>query len=950
MRRFIGLAIVVCLAGTCPAGETYDAGTKTLTVTADSLGSIVDPAGESQDVSATYSVPAMTKDAFNALAGLKTVTFNGAPDVRQGTTQIVAYYDATNYVTFSGFGNVAGYNYGGGTSSGRRAHSGASNWMQLGLVGGDAASGPFHPDASTTGLESLNWLKMSIAVSEPDMAVSAIGFVIDGRDDQNTQVGSIWVILNDASEVKVNYTTFGGVAGSGLFFGYQAPAGKFIVGIEGTRQNKSGNSFLALDDLAFVLADTSAPIPPAAIMDLAASDPTDESVTLVWMAPGDNGNTGTAASYDIRYSTSAITAANFGSAAQIASPPAPEVAGTSQSTTVTGLSAYTLYYFAIKTASQGGLVSEVSNVPSIRTAAATNDTTPPAAVTDLATDDASYTTMKLSWTAPADPNSPCVSYEIRYSTAPMDEGSWMFVAKRAGCELAPASPGTSQHFVVGGLNPDTTYYFGIKTADAAGNRSVLSNIAAGTTLAAPQEAGRRLLRQDHFRYKGYYKVQRDGSYANMAELNYGQGFTHRYVNGQLRFLTFSFFGNVAGGGHHLIEFAAPASLGGTITTRTNHWPTIMDGTGMGTGNGVWMGIWYEQAQERLWSTWAIDYPDDVAAQYTKSLVIRTLNDDGTVSNVAGPWGLAGVQQRRVYGGVVGIPQWFRDLYGTAAYGVGWGGYASRMGLGVSMGPTFYAIPEPTTYAAGDIPAGAFKTIMDHSGGTRATDWYASGEPTSFDRGVRNSDVINDYDKPGWQSPAPDGLGRWTWGDSNWNTGCWIEMPTHFGFITVPKLCNGRTWYETSTLHCQRQSAEIQVFDPRELGEAALGTRASWDTYPASRWEITSDCLPFGLLWGRSGNGPDGGPCGASYDKTTRRLYVYCVSGTGWHSYILVYDVGPIPGDIDDDGYVDVVDLLYFVDAFGSVSGDANYDARCDFNDDDAVDVVDLLILVENFGV
>ncbi len=58
---------------------------------------------------------------------------------------------------------------------------------------------------------------------------------------------------------------------------------------------------------------------------------------------------------------------------------------------------------------------------------------------------------------------------------------------------------------------------------------------------------------------------------------------------------------------------------------------------------------------------------------------------------------------------------------------------------------------------------------------------------------------------------------------------------------------------------------------------------------------------------------------------------------------------PIPGDVDGDGHVDVVDLLYFVDAFGSVIGDANYDPRCDFNDDGSVDVVDLLDLAYNFG-
>ena len=464
-----------------------------------------------------------------------------------------------------------------------------------------------------------------------------------------------------------------------------------------------------------------------------------------------------------------------------------------------------------------------------------------------------------------------------------------------------------------------------------------------------RRASKRLLSQADIRYKGYYKVQRDGNYNQLAELNYGQGFTHRYVSGQLRFLVFSFFGNVTGGGHHLIEFAAPASLGGTVTTRTNHWPDIMTGTGLGTGNGVWMGLWYEQTQNRLWTTWAIDYPDDVMAQYTKSLVIRTLNDDGTVSNVAGPWGLTGVQQRRIYGGVIGLPQWFQDLYGVGPYAAGWGGYASRMGLGVSMGPTFYAIPEPTTYPAGDIPTADFKTLMDHSSGTLGADWYAAGHPTSFDRGVRNSDVKNDYDTPNWQSPAPDGLGRWTWGDSNWNTGTWIETSNRFGFITVPKLCDGRTWYQTSTLHCERQSAEIQVFDPRILGEVAQGTRASWNTYPASRWEITGDCTPLGLMWGRSGNGPDGGPCGASYDPTTQQLYVYCVGGSNLNSYILVYDIGPIVGDTNGDWHVDTADLLNMAASWGKSTGQPGFSTDCDFNNDGQVDVVDLLMLADNWG-
>ncbi len=58
----------------------------------------------------------------------------------------------------------------------------------------------------------------------------------------------------------------------------------------------------------------------------------------------------------------------------------------------------------------------------------------------------------------------------------------------------------------------------------------------------------------------------------------------------------------------------------------------------------------------------------------------------------------------------------------------------------------------------------------------------------------------------------------------------------------------------------------------------------------------------------------------------------------------------IPGDTNGDGSVDVVDLLTLAAAFGSVTGDANYDPNCDFNHDDSVNVIDLLILAGNFGL
>ena len=109
--------------------------------------------------------------------------------------------------------------------------------------------------------------------------------------------------------------------------------------------------------------------PPAAISDLATSEPTDHSITLTWTAPGADGNTGTAETYDIRYSTSEITEGNWNSATQCEEEPAPQEAESSETFPVTGLSSDTTYYFAIKTADEVPLWSDISNSPSGTTTA-----------------------------------------------------------------------------------------------------------------------------------------------------------------------------------------------------------------------------------------------------------------------------------------------------------------------------------------------------------------------------------------------------------------------------------------------------------------------------------------------------------------------------------------------------------------------------------------------------
>jgi outer membrane protein assembly factor BamB len=104
---------------------------------------------------------------------------------------------------------------------------------------------------------------------------------------------------------------------------------------------------------------------PATVTDLASSASTTNSITLTWTAPGDDGNTGTASEYDIRYSTSPITEANWNAAATLCKgEPAPQPAGSSERFTVTRLSSGTTYYFALKTADEVSNWSLLSNVAS----------------------------------------------------------------------------------------------------------------------------------------------------------------------------------------------------------------------------------------------------------------------------------------------------------------------------------------------------------------------------------------------------------------------------------------------------------------------------------------------------------------------------------------------------------------------------------------------------------
>jgi len=112
-------------------------------------------------------------------------------------------------------------------------------------------------------------------------------------------------------------------------------------------------------------------IPPATVMDLVTSAPKSDSITLIWTAPGDDGNVGTATAYDVRYSD--VIPFNWDTATKVLNPQPPQEPGLREEFIVTGLSPSTIYHFALKTVDEAGNWSDMSNMATGKTTAKTGD-------------------------------------------------------------------------------------------------------------------------------------------------------------------------------------------------------------------------------------------------------------------------------------------------------------------------------------------------------------------------------------------------------------------------------------------------------------------------------------------------------------------------------------------------------------------------------------------------
>ncbi len=206
---------------------------------------------------------------------------------------------------------------------------------------------------------------------------------------------------------------------------------------------------------------------PSATSNLSIQSTAGTSITLAWTAPGDDGGAGTAASYDVRYSTSDITSVNWSSATQATSEPTPSIAGSSESFTVSGLASSTTYYFAVKTSDEVPNESTISNVVSGATTSGA-DSTPPV-ISGVALSGTTQNSAVIAWTT-----NEAADSQVEFG-----------ISQAYGSQTTLDSNKTTSHVVtLYGLTAGTVYNYRVKSTDAAGNPATSDNMIFSTITAA----------------------------------------------------------------------------------------------------------------------------------------------------------------------------------------------------------------------------------------------------------------------------------------------------------------------------------------------------------------------------------------------------------------------------------------------------------------------------------
>lgn len=237
---------------------------------------------------------------------------------------------------------------------------------------------------------------------------------------------------------------------------------------------------------------------------------------------------------------------------------------------------------------------------------------------------------------------------------------------------------------------------------------------------------------------------------------------------------------------------------------------------------------------------------------------------GSTATPLGAWRFANRSCKMTMGGPCSVPDWFAAAHAPGRrLAAGFGGYFSIVATGpASMGPALTAF-DPEALSGRGVQNGAPPVPNTVLVGYPFTPRPGPG----IDRAHRDTDYRTEFD--GW-NPVGD-TGFWSWTDHLAQAGAWIDTPTVSGFLTCPTLGNGRTWYETSTLHAERASHRWYVYDPADLADVAAGRKQQWQIQPAARWAVQYPSITYPLPgWS---DGPAQPVTGVAWDAPTKRLYV-----------------------------------------------------------------------------
>jgi hypothetical protein len=115
--------------------------------------------------------------------------------------------------------------------------------------------------------------------------------------------------------------------------------------------------------LALFADPTTDVTPPGAITNLSVTTGTNGwNVVASWTATGDDGNTGTATAYVLKFSTQAITASNWDTCATLALHHSPQPAGTVEQVQIQMPDPGVTYYFAIRAVDEAGNLGQLGKV------------------------------------------------------------------------------------------------------------------------------------------------------------------------------------------------------------------------------------------------------------------------------------------------------------------------------------------------------------------------------------------------------------------------------------------------------------------------------------------------------------------------------------------------------------------------------------------------------------